>query len=243
MKQIIVDGQVTNYYILENGDCYNSKTNSFLKGQISNSGYRNYNLSITPNYKKRLYAHRLVAQFFLNDGKEISKQLEVNHKDGNKLNNNVTNLELVTHKDNMQHCKNMKLRKLQPVYQFDKNFQLVRKYDSQEEAILQSGLDRNVLGQELRNKKKKLTYNLYYWSYQDTISQNDIITFKNTGKAKPVLQYDLQNNFIKEYPSTAEAGRQCFPEQKRASAHIGECARGRIKHYKNFIWKYKEDIV
>lgn len=243
MKQIIVDGQVTSYYILENGDCYNSKTDNFLKGQISNSGYRNYNLCITPNYKKRLYAHRLVAQYYLNNEKEISKGLEVNHKDGNKLNNNVDNLELVSHKDNMQHCKNMKLRKLQPVYQFDKNLQIIQKYDSQEDAIIQTGLDRNIIGQELRNEKKKLTYGLYYWSYKDIIDKDDIIIFKNTGKAKPVLQYDLQNNFIKEYPSTAEAGRQCFPQQKRASVHIGECARGRIKHYKNFIWKYKEDIV
>ena len=75
MKQIIVDNQVTPYYITDKGKCFNSKTNKYLKGQISNSGYLNYMISITPSNKKRLYAHRLVAQFFLNDGKEIAKGL------------------------------------------------------------------------------------------------------------------------------------------------------------------------
>lgn len=68
MKQIVVDDQVTSYYITRNGLGYNSKTNNWLKGQVSNSGYLNYNLSITPNNKKRLYAHRLVAQYYLNNG-------------------------------------------------------------------------------------------------------------------------------------------------------------------------------
>ena len=75
MKQIIVENQVTPYYITDKGKCFNSKTNRYLKGQMSNSGYLNYSLSITPSNKKRLYAHRLVAQFFLNNGQEIKKRL------------------------------------------------------------------------------------------------------------------------------------------------------------------------
>lgn len=34
MKQIIVDNQVTPYYITDEGRCFNSKTNKYLKGQI-----------------------------------------------------------------------------------------------------------------------------------------------------------------------------------------------------------------
>lgn len=52
MKQIIVDNQVTPYYITQDGKCYNSKTQRWLKGQISNSGYLSYNLSYNA---KRLY--------------------------------------------------------------------------------------------------------------------------------------------------------------------------------------------
>ena len=48
---------------------------------------------------KKHYVHRLVAEVFLNkiDG------LEVNHKDGNKHNNCVDNLEWVTKSENMLH--------------------------------------------------------------------------------------------------------------------------------------------
>ena len=65
MKQIIVDNQKTQYYITEDGKCYNINRNSYLKGQISNSGYLNYNLTLPSGEKKRFYAHRLVAQAYI----------------------------------------------------------------------------------------------------------------------------------------------------------------------------------
>lgn len=61
MKQIIVDEIKTQYYITENGECYNANRKNYLKGQISNSGYLNYNLTFPDGSKRRLYAHRLVA--------------------------------------------------------------------------------------------------------------------------------------------------------------------------------------
>lgn len=45
--------------------------------------------------------HRLIALTFLENG---NKNLTVNHKDGNRLNNNVENLEMVTLKENIQHA-------------------------------------------------------------------------------------------------------------------------------------------
>jgi len=78
------------------------KKGSFiLKGYIKKHGYIEYSMSIQ---SKRIYglAHRLVAEFFI--GKENNKV--VNHKDFNKLNNNVANLEWVTQKENVDHSKN-----------------------------------------------------------------------------------------------------------------------------------------
>jgi hypothetical protein len=51
--------------------------------------------------------HRLVAQAFL---RPVPGMDEVNHKDGNKANNNHTNLEWTNRLGNMRHCDRMGLR-------------------------------------------------------------------------------------------------------------------------------------
>lgn len=59
--------------------------------------------------KRNYLVHRLVAQEFIPNP---DNKLEVNHIDGNKLNNSIDNLEWVTAKENMQHAsKNGLLRR------------------------------------------------------------------------------------------------------------------------------------
>lgn len=242
MKQIIVDNQFTPYYISEKGECFNSKTNRFLKGQYSNSGYLNFYLTLSTG-KKRLYSHRLVAQYFLNDGKPISEGKEVNHKDGNKKNNDKCNLEIISHTNNLRHAVDIDLIRSKRIFCFDSKLQIVKSFKNLYEVCKETGFDKATINQELGATKKRLTYDKFYWSYSSELSEDDIITFENTGKAKTVYQYDKKGNFLAEYSSTGEAARKNFPEFKRASSHIGECCRRRIKTYKNFIWRYKDDIV
>ncbi len=56
--------------------------------------------------KKSVYIHRLVADSFVPNAEKHS---DVNHKDGNKLNNNAENLEWCTHRQNMEHAERMSL--------------------------------------------------------------------------------------------------------------------------------------
>lgn len=58
-----------------------------------NNGY----VRVTIHYKNE-YLHRIIARVFLG---EIDG-FDVDHIDGNKENNNVTNLEIVTHKENVR---------------------------------------------------------------------------------------------------------------------------------------------
>jgi len=57
--------------------------------------------------RKNVKIHRLVAKEFI---KNKVDKLCVNHIDGNKLNNNSTNLEWVTHKENTEHAIKLGLR-------------------------------------------------------------------------------------------------------------------------------------
>ena len=88
-----------NYAISFNGIVINTKSNRVLKQKLNKNGY--YSVTLSKNNKLYFkYIHRLVSETFIksNDIKNI-----VNHKDGNKLNNSIDNLEWVTQKENIVH--------------------------------------------------------------------------------------------------------------------------------------------
>jgi hypothetical protein len=69
-----------------------------LKPSKDSKGYLSINLSLNGVFKMR-NIHQLVAESFLNH-KRCGYKLVVNHLDFNKINNNVSNLELVTAREN-----------------------------------------------------------------------------------------------------------------------------------------------
>ena len=88
-----------NYMISDDGkvrrvgsdkDCSMRKRNGYLSVDLYADGER-----------KTKRVHRLVAEAFIPN---LNNKSEVNHKDGNKLNNNVDNLEWVTTKENIRHA-------------------------------------------------------------------------------------------------------------------------------------------
>ena len=56
-------------------------------------------------------------------------------------------------------------------------------------------------------------------------------------RKKPVEQYDLQGNFIKLWPSAAEAGRYLGIQ----GAHITDCCNGKRAKCAEFLWKFADD--
>lgn len=112
-----IKGYELNYEVSDMGNVRNKKTKKIIVGDKNNVGYRRVTL-YTP-IKKRFFVHRLVAYHFCHGYKE---DLVVNHKDGNKLNNNFNNLEWVTRKENMRHAVDTGLLKefqKSPVKQID----------------------------------------------------------------------------------------------------------------------------
>lgn len=91
---------VDRYIIRKDGKMQHYKSTVLKPFQGKTCNYLSVQLS-KDNIAQKFMIHRLVAYAFLNLDK--NSDLEVNHKDGNRHNNNVGNLEVVTHQENIDH--------------------------------------------------------------------------------------------------------------------------------------------
>lgn len=104
-KELI--GYEENYTINSNGTIYSNKVKDYLKpNPHKDIGY--YCVSLWKNNKgTTYYVHRLIAHHFIPNP---DNKPEVNHIDGDRNNNNVSNLEWVTSSENSQHAVDTGLR-------------------------------------------------------------------------------------------------------------------------------------
>ena len=75
--------------------------------------------------------------------------------------------------------------------------------------------------------------NLEWCDAKYNINYGTCIERRSKKKSKPVLQYDLEGNFIKEWKSTMECGRNGYNQ-----GNVVACCQGELKKYKGFIWRY-----
>jgi hypothetical protein len=89
----------TNYFVTTDGMIWSTKTKMFLKGQKTKRGYLQVSI-LTPKYKK-LLVHRIVAETYIENP---MNKATVNHKNLDKIDNRVENLEWLTIKENLEHA-------------------------------------------------------------------------------------------------------------------------------------------
>jgi len=87
------------YTIYSNGKVWSNKHNKFLKPSKDEKGYLRIGLYL--NGKAKTYKlHRLISECFIN---KIEGKTQINHKDCNKLNNDISNLEWCNNSENQKH--------------------------------------------------------------------------------------------------------------------------------------------
>jgi hypothetical protein len=109
-----------NSYLISptSGRVFNKSLQVFI-GFHLNNGYLRTTLISDDGRKVKVYLHKLLAQQFLAYPK-VSEKLYVNHKDGNRLNNNLDNLEWVTNRENSCHGRKSKSKYIGVSYEKDR---------------------------------------------------------------------------------------------------------------------------
>ena len=137
----------------------------------------------------------------------------------------------ITHSENSRN----KMRKPKPylyksVLQYDLYGNFIREWPSATKAALHLNKKLGAAIIENCSQKRKSAYG-FIWRYKENPLEKNFI-YKKEKSTKPVIQYDLQGNFIKEWSSLNEA-RKCI------QGDIQACCSGKQKTAGGYIWKFK----
>lgn len=195
-----------NHKISTFGNVY-SKINNIILSTDTQGGYQRVGLD------SMFKIHILVAKHFIPNPNNYPI---VHHKDEDKTNAYVLNLEWTTHIGNAQAYQQNK--KLQEILQFDLNNNLIKEWKNIDE-IIKENPDYNK--RPLRNACARS--NKMHGSFWD--KEND-----------KIIQKDFSGKIIHEWNNINEI---CLKYPKMNRRHFLEFINSRHKLY-NFIWKYKD---
>jgi len=153
--------QFPNYEVSNDGKVRNTKTKKLLKPYVNKGGYFAVGLSKDGKIFQRLI-NRLVAEAFIPN---LENKPQVNHKNGDKINNHVDNLEWVTAYENKKHaienglCSNS----MRKVAQYTLDGKFVAEYRSLSEAAFSVGGHQSGITNVCQGKRK--TCSGYLWKY------------------------------------------------------------------------------
>ena len=159
------------YQVSNLGRVWSVRSQSYLKGGINHRGYCSVQMRANNGKYKREYIHRLVALTFIPNPIGYP---QVNHKDENKLNNTVENLEWCspTYNNNygtkiQRQTQNHNYPKLgqHPAARKVQCIELDIIYDCAKSASLALGIDNSDIGKVCKGKLK--TAGGYHWRYAD----------------------------------------------------------------------------
>ncbi len=162
------------YRVSNLGEIFSIRRNKKMSLRLNKCrGYYDINL-IKNKTSKRIHIHRLVAETFISNPNNYPC---VNHKDENKTNNYVDNLEWCTYKYNNNYGsaqkkrfetfkkRNIKIKAFQPkiITQYDLNGSFIKNWNSIKEA--QNELNISHISEVCNNKRK--TAGKYIWRFKE----------------------------------------------------------------------------
>lgn len=180
------------------------------------------------------YIHRLVAQSFIANPKN---KPDVNHIDGDKSNNNASNLEWVTKIENMKHAFDHKLINTEkPINQFTLKGEFVKRFKSMMEASRQTGVEVSNIQSCARGEYRHASG--FQWVFDKNVKKVKDIERLACRHNEGVVKLTLKGEYICEYDKISQAYEELG---KLDNGVISQVCKGDRKRYLNFKWMYKKD--
>ena len=148
------------YEVSNLGKVRNIKSGRLLKPVLDKYGYLKHCL-YGHDKKKYLLLHRIIATAFIDNPEE---KPQVNHIDENKTNNDLSNLEWCTVKENIIHgtrTKRASEKRFKKVIQLDLNDNVLNEFESIKQAEQKTGIDASSICRCCNGKAKSAGY--YKW--------------------------------------------------------------------------------
>jgi HNH endonuclease/NUMOD1 domain len=225
------------------GRVYSQMYERCLTNLPCEDGYVRVNLRDRANHKKQKRVHVLIVQAFLGDAPEGMERPVVNHKDGNKANNRISNLEWISFSGNIQAAYDTGQNPNQrPCIQYSLEGEEIARFKSPAEAMRQTHIEQNHINNVCKKKPNYNTAGGYLWRYvTDPLTPEDLVRVTQLiKKSRPsVQQFTIKGEYIKTFRSMAKAARKCKID---SSAIIQSCKRKSLTGA-GFIWRYEGDTV
>ena len=180
--------------------------------------------------------HRLVAQVFLDT---VENKYIVNHKDGNKVNSKLNNLEWVNHKENSFHAYENGLNKSRkPVIQFDMLMNKINEFKSLNDASNQLNIIASNIGNCCQGRTKTSSGFRFMFKEDYNPEIDYSLNFKKHINNKQIIQFDLSFNKLEEYTSVSSAAKKLNINRRG----IDDCCNGKQKTANGFIFMLKTNF-
>lgn len=126
----------------------------------------------------------------------------------------------------------------QGVYQLDVDGTFIKEYDTITQASKETGIGIARISDVARGNRK--TAGGFVWKFSNDKhirhKKKPVYHVENDKSLKPILQYDMNGNFVREYIGIADAARiNGFPNRTNIICNL----KGRTKSAYGFVWKYK----
>lgn len=154
--------EFSKYKVSNFGNIKSKKTGRILKQQLNEKKYCVISLIDDSKEKRTCRVHRLVAYVFIKNPHNLP---QINHKDGNKMNNNVDNLEWCDNSYNQKEAYRIGLKQTKAVIQLDLNDNYINEFYNCTEAAKALNLKASSIYRVCTGKRNK--YKNYKWKFKE----------------------------------------------------------------------------